>query len=69
MSPTFDALLTPHPALLFFVVAICGVSFFSSHPAQLSTDDGGGDGSCISVVERADPLLNSVDTVCSLYEV
>ncbi|CAM9975755.1 unnamed protein product [Ectocarpus sp. 12 AP-2014] len=36
---------------------------------QLSTDDGGGDGSCISVVERADPLLNTVDTVCSLYEI
>ncbi|CAN0375252.1 unnamed protein product, partial [Hapterophycus canaliculatus] len=26
-------------------------------------------GSYISVVERADPLLNSVDTVCSLYEI
>ena len=36
---------------------------------QLSTDDWDGDGSYISVVERADPLLNTVDTVCSLYEV
>eukprot|EP00752_Nemacystus_decipiens_P017886 g16035.t1 len=36
---------------------------------QLSTDDWGGDGSYISVVERADPLLNSADTVCSLYEI
>lgn len=65
-----------HVACLLYPLGVVWVSAFGARDfrvslvfPQLSTDDWGGDGSYISVVERADPLVNSVDTVCSLYEV
>lgn len=53
--------LSPLPPLPL-LVALVGIE-------QLSTDASDGYGSYISVVERVDPLLNSIDTMCSLYEV
>lgn len=64
--------LTRSPVASTLVVSRAGATgtcFSRDRLPQLSTDDRDGDGSYISVVERADPLLNSIDTVCTLYEV